>query len=143
MATLAASAASMLSRSCSFAPPAMPLPTMFSMDSTRVLDVSTMFFLNRSKFSQPAEPVSTAVVTPARKVNPSGGRPRTPLEYASSGPLNRCVCMSIRPGVRYFPLTSIVCLARDGSIFDPTAAILPFFTAMSMALSRLFLGSMT
>ncbi len=67
-----AGTASMSSRSCSQGPPRMPLPTMFRKASTRVFERSMTRVLNSSKLRQPAQPASATVVTPARRVKPSG-----------------------------------------------------------------------
>ena len=56
----------------------MPEPTMFRA-STRVLAWSITWSLNCRKFRQPLPPASTTVVTPLRKVKPSGGTLLVPL----------------------------------------------------------------
>jgi hypothetical protein len=57
----------------------MPSPTIFRKDSTLVWELSIIFFLNVLNDFQPAPPASTIVVTPTRKVKPSGGRATRPL----------------------------------------------------------------
>ena len=61
--------------------------------------------LNTAKLRQPLPPASTTVVTPARKVNPSGGTARGPLLYSlfRSGPWNTWVWMSTSPGTTTIP----------------------------------------
>ncbi len=63
---------SMSVRSCSYLPPALPRPTMLMKASTRVLERSITMSFMCSKLRQPAPPGSATVVTPARKLNPSG-----------------------------------------------------------------------
>lgn len=68
----------------------MPLPTMFRNAGTGVLDLSMTSCLNCAKSLAPDEPVSTAVVTPERKVKPSGATPCQPLAsycFGRTGPL--------------------------------------------------------
>ena len=63
---------SMSVRSCSYWPPAKPWPTMLIKASTRVLERSITMSFMCSKLRHPEPPGSTNVVTPARKLNPSG-----------------------------------------------------------------------
>jgi len=51
---------------------------MFNIASTRVRALSIINCLNSSKFRQPAQPASITVVTPERKVKPSGRMLRSP-----------------------------------------------------------------
>ena len=75
-ASFAVGSTCMSFRSFSNFAPAMPCPTMLSITSTRVLEVSMMRVLKSSKVRQPELPGSTTVVTPVRNVNPSGEVPR-------------------------------------------------------------------
>ena len=68
----AVGAACMSARSCSQASPRMPLPTILMKASTRVFARSMTRDLKSSKLRQPAQPASATVVTPTRRVNPSG-----------------------------------------------------------------------
>ena len=72
LAITPAGTAAMSARSCSHGPPRMPLPTMLRKASTRVFERSMTRALNSSKLRHPAQPASATVVTPARKVKPSG-----------------------------------------------------------------------
>ena len=71
--------------SCSFGLPLIPLPTILISAKTLVFDLSITCSLNVIKFLHPAPPQSTTVVTPALKVNPSGGKELKPLLYALLG----------------------------------------------------------
>ena len=53
-------------------PPPIPLPTMFSIESTRVCERSMIRCLKSSKLRQPELPASTTVVTPDRSMCASG-----------------------------------------------------------------------
>jgi hypothetical protein len=71
---------------CSIGSLTMPIPTMLSMANTRVRARSTTRFRKSSKLRQPELPTSTIVVTPERKLNPSGSTLLSPA-HASRSPV--------------------------------------------------------
>jgi hypothetical protein len=79
---------------------AMPRLEMWSMATMRVAETSMMYRRKAGKVAAPADPASTAVVTPTRQAvgadsTPSGGTPQ-----------KTCVCRSTRPRVTSKPAAS-------------------------------------
>ena len=58
----------------------MPNPTMFNIANTRVRARSMTRLRKSSKLRQPELPASTIVVTPDRKLNPSGSTLLSPAQ---------------------------------------------------------------
>ena len=116
---------------------AMPICEMFSSATRRVALTSMTYRRNAGKVDAPAEPASTAVVTPRRRKCGSGSIPK------GGTPQNPCVCRSTRPGVTISPVASTTCRTPSTSSSDPTAVTRWPSIATSRKASSPWVWSMT